>query len=161
MPAHGLSIWKAIFSTRPFCVGRHRAAFRAFIREEADIVFANEAEICALYETEDFDAAAEAVRGEVAIAALTRSDKGSRIIAGRETHDIRAEPTKLLDSTGAGDAYAAGFMAALTRGLSLPECGRWGSIAAAEVISHFGARPQTDLSALIGAKTGGVAASLG
>jgi fructokinase len=72
----------AITPSDPFCVGRHRAAFRAFIREEADIVFANEAEICALYETDDFDAAAEAARAEVAIAALTRSEKGSRIIAG-------------------------------------------------------------------------------
>ncbi len=118
--------------------GRSRAAYRAFIREEADIVFANEAEICALYDTEDFDAAAEAVPAEVAIAALTRSEKGSRIIAGTETHEVRAEPTKLVDSTGAGDAYAAGFMAALARGLALAECGRWGSIAAVEVISHLG-----------------------
>ncbi|MFN6254291.1 MAG: PfkB family carbohydrate kinase [Acetobacteraceae bacterium] len=93
--------------------GRGCAAYRAFIREEADIVFANEAEICALYETEDFDAAVEAVRAEVAIAALTRSEKGSRIIAGTETHEVHGEPTKLVDSIGAGDAYAAGFMAAL------------------------------------------------
>ena len=97
----------------------------------------------------------------MAIAALTRSEKGSLIIAGAETHEVRAEPTKLVDSTGAGDAYAAGFMAALTRGLPLPECGRWGSIAAAEVISHFGARPQADLAALVGGKSGGVAAALG
>jgi fructokinase len=159
--AHQAGRQVAITLSDPFCVGRHRAAFRTFIREEADIVFANEAEICALYETEDFDAAAEAVRAEVAIAALTRSEKGSRIIAGTQTHEVRAEPTKLVDSTGAGDAYAAGFMAALTRGLPLPECGRWGSIAAAEVISHFGARPQADLAALVGSKSGGVAAALG
>ena len=99
--------------SEPFCVGRPRAAFRAFIRKEADIVFVNEARICALYETQDFDRAARAVRAEVAIAALTRSEKGSRIIARTETHAVRAQPTKLVDSTGAGDAYAAGFMAAL------------------------------------------------
>ncbi|MCX7370733.1 MAG: adenosine kinase, partial [Alphaproteobacteria bacterium] len=122
--AHQAGRQVAITLSDPFCVGRHRAAFRAFIKEEADIVFANEAEICALYETDDFDAAAKAVRAEVAIAALTRSEKGSLIIAGTETHAVRAEPTKLVDSTGAGDAYAAGFMAALTRGLPLPECGR-------------------------------------
>ncbi|MFM7607633.1 MAG: adenosine kinase [Alphaproteobacteria bacterium] len=150
--AHQAGRQVAITLSDPFCVGRHRAAFRAFIREEADIVFANEAEICALYETEDFDTAAEAVRAEVAIAALTRSERGSRIIAGAETHEISAEPTKLVDSTGAGDAYAAGFMAALTRGLPLAESGRWGSIAAAEVISHFGARPQADLAALVGSR---------
>ncbi|MCA4918881.1 MAG: adenosine kinase, partial [Roseomonas sp.] len=80
---------------------------------------------------------------------------------GGETHIVGAEPTKLVDSTGAGDAYAAGFMAALTRRLPLPECGRWGSTAAAEVISHFGARPQADLAALIGSRSGGVAAALG
>ncbi|MFM7610512.1 MAG: adenosine kinase, partial [Alphaproteobacteria bacterium] len=159
--AHQAGRQVAITLSDPFCVGRHRAAFRAFIREEADIVFANEAEICALYETEDFDAATEAVRAEVAIAALTRSERGSRIIAGAETHEIRAEPTQLVDSTGAGDAYAAGFMAALTRGLPLAECGRWGSIAAAEVISHFGARPQADLAALVSSRPGGVAAALG
>ncbi|MFM8615895.1 MAG: adenosine kinase, partial [Alphaproteobacteria bacterium] len=119
--AHQAGRQVAITLSDPFCVGRHRAAFRAFIREEADIVFANEAEICALYETEDFDAAAKAVRAEVAIAALTRSEKGSRIIAGSKTHEVHAEPTKLVDSTGAGDAYAAGFMAALTRGLPLAE----------------------------------------
>ena len=118
--AHQAGRQVAITLSDPFCVGRHRAAFRAFIQEEADIVFANEAEICALYETDDFDAAAKAVRAEVAIAALTRSEKGSLIIAGAETHAVRAEPTKLVDSTGAGDAYAAGFMAALTRGLPLP-----------------------------------------
>ncbi|NGM23658.1 adenosine kinase [Roseomonas stagni] len=132
-----------------FCVGRHRAAFRGFVKEETDILFANEAELLSLYETEDFDAALDQLRQEVALAAVTRSEKGSVIIAGTERFDIAAVPTKVVDTTGAGDAYAAGFLAGMAHGKALPECGRWGSVAAAEAISHFGARPQADLKALV------------
>ncbi len=149
--AHAAGRKVALSLSDAFCVGRHRDAFRAFVREETDILFANEAEILSLYETDDFSVAMESVRAEVEIAALTRSEHGSVIIAGAATHQVAAEPTKLLDTTGAGDAYAAGFLAAHTRGLSLPEAARWGSVAAAEVISHFGARPQADLRALVGA----------
>ncbi|EHL98632.1 kinase, PfkB family [Acetobacteraceae bacterium AT-5844] len=149
--AHAAGRQVAISLSDAFCVGRHREAFRAFVAEEADILFANESEILSLYEVESFEEAAELARKDVAIAALTRSEKGSTIVAGDQTVQVKAEPTKLVDSTGAGDAYAAGFLAALTRGLPLAECGRWGSIAAAEVISHFGARPQADLKALVGA----------
>jgi sugar/nucleoside kinase (ribokinase family) len=137
-----------------FCVQRHRQAFRKLVREEVDILFANESEILALYETDDFEAAVELARGEVALAALTRSAAGSVIIAGNERHEVAAVPTKVVDTTGAGDAYAAGFLAAYTQGLALPDCGRWGSAAAAEVISHFGARPQADLKTLVVARTG-------
>ncbi|WP_174242005.1 adenosine kinase [Teichococcus oryzae] len=133
----------------PFCVGRHRAAFRAFVAGQTDILFANEAEIMSLYETDSFEAAMEAVRGEVKLAALTRSEKGSVIVSGDNTHEIAAAPAEVVDTTGAGDAYAAGFLAALTQGHALPECGRWGSVAAAECIGHFGARPQADLKALL------------
>jgi len=132
-----------------FCVGRHRAAFRGFVKEETDILFANEAELLSLYETEDFDAALDQLRQEVALAAVTRSEKGSVIIAGAERFDVAAVPTKVVDTTGAGDAYAAGFLAGMAHGKALPECGRWGSVAAAEAISHFGARPQADLKALV------------
>ncbi|MCS6892220.1 MAG: adenosine kinase [Rhodovarius sp.] len=149
--AHAAGRQVALTLSDPFCVARHRAAFRAFIREQTDILFANEHEILSLYETDDFTAAMERVRQEVAIACLTRSEKGSVILAGGETHHIAAVPTRVVDTTGAGDAYAAGFLAAYTRGLSLPEAGRWGSLCAAEVISHFGARPQQDLRALVGA----------
>lgn len=148
--AHAAGRKIAITLSDPFCVERHRDAFRAFLREEADIVFANEAEICALYQTDDFAEAAEAARRDVALAALTRSEKGSVVIAGEATHEVAATPTQVVDTTGAGDAYAAGFLAALTRGLDLAECGRWGGVAAAEAISHFGARPQADLKALVG-----------
>jgi fructokinase len=146
--AHGRQV--ALSLSDAFCVHRHRDAFRALVREEVDILFANESEILALYETGDFEAAARQVAGEVALAALTRSEQGSLIVSGGERHAVAAQPTKVVDTTGAGDAYAAGFLAALARDLPLPECGRWGAVAAAEVISHFGARPQTDLKALVG-----------
>lgn len=129
-----------------FCVHRHRAAFRALVAEDVDILFANEAEITALYETNGFGEAAAWARRDVALAALTKSEAGSVIIAGGETVEVAAVPTAVVDTTGAGDAYAAGFLAAFTRGLDLAKCGRLASIAAAEVISHYGARPQRDLS---------------
>jgi fructokinase len=130
-----------------FCVNRHRAAFRELLAD-VDLLFANEAEICALYEANDFDTAARAAQGDVALAALTRSEAGSIVLRGSESVTVRAEPTKLVDSTGAGDAYAAGFLAAYTAGKDLAACGRLGSLAAAEIISHYGARPQRDLKAL-------------
>ncbi|WP_237217389.1 adenosine kinase [Falsiroseomonas oryziterrae] len=136
----------------PFCVGRHRAAFRDLVKHEVDILFANEAELLSLYETEDFAAALAAVRAEVGLAAVTRSEKGSIVLAGDRTVEVAAEPTQVVDTTGAGDAYAAGFLAAHAKGLPLAECGRWGSVAAAEAISHFGARPQTDLTARLAAR---------
>jgi sugar/nucleoside kinase (ribokinase family) len=148
--AHAAGRKVSLTLSDPFCVGRHRAAFRAFVREETDILFANEAELLSLYETNDFAAAVAAARQEVGLAAVTRSEKGSVVLAGETTVEVAAVPTRVVDTTGAGDAYAAGFLAAHARGLPLGECGRWGSVAAAEVISHFGARPQTDLRALLG-----------
>ncbi|MDO9710317.1 adenosine kinase [Paracraurococcus lichenis] len=149
---HGRQV--ALSLSDAFCVERHRQAFRKLVREEVDILFANESEILSLYETDDFEEAARLASGEVALAALTRSEKGSLIVAGGERHAVSAQPTRVVDTTGAGDAYAAGFLAAHTRGLPLPECGRWGAVAAAEVISHFGARPQGDLKAAIAAAGG-------
>lgn len=130
----------ALSLSDPFCVNRHRAAFRALVREDVDILFANEAEIAALYEAE-FDAAAEAARAEVAIAALTRSERGSVVVGGSETVRVDAAPAKVVDATGAGDAYAAGFLTAWTRGEGLAACGALGSRAAAVAISQIGARP--------------------
>ena len=148
--AHAAGRRVALTLSDPFCVHRHRNAFREFVRKEADILFANEAEILALYETEDFAEAARQVATEVSLAALTRSERGSVLLAGGEQHEIAAAPAQVVDTTGAGDAYAAGVLAALARGLPLPECGRWGSVAAAEIIGHFGARPQADLRRLLG-----------
>ena len=151
--AHAAGRQVALSLSDAFCVERHREAFRQLVREEVDILFANEAEVTALYQTGLEEAAARAA-GEVALAVLTRSERGSLILAGGERHEVAAAPATVVDTTGAGDAYAAGFLAAHTRGLALPECGRWGSVAAAEVISHFGARPQADLKALVAAVSG-------
>jgi fructokinase len=152
--AHAAGRQVALSLSDAFCVDRHRDAFRDLVRNDVDILFANEAEICSLYRTNDLANAAEQVRREVRLAALTRSEQGSIIVRGDETVPVAAEPTRLVDSTGAGDAYAAGFLAGLTSGRGLGACGRLGSIAAAEVISHFGARPQTDLRALTAEVTG-------
>lgn len=149
---HGRQV--ALSLSDAFCVERHREAFRTLVREEVDILFANESELLALYETDDFEAATRRVQDEVALAALTRSAEGSVIVAGAERHLVAAVPTRVVDTTGAGDAYAAGFLAAYAQSLPLAECGRWGSVAAAEVISHFGARPQGDLQAMVVAVAG-------
>jgi len=141
----------------PFCVDRHRADFRALVRDDADIVFANEKEITALYEVNSFDQAADAALQDCEMAVLTRSEAGSVIVARGETITVPADPVaKVVDLTGAGDLYAAGFLFGLTRGLTLPECGRLGSLAAAEVIAHIGARPETSLRGL--AQRGGLIA---
>jgi sugar/nucleoside kinase (ribokinase family) len=147
--AHAAGRQVALSLSDPFCVDRHRAAFRELVAGDVDILFANEAEITALYEENTFEAAADAVRRDVALVALTRSEAGSVILRGAETVEVPAEPTRVVDTNGAGDAYAAGFLAGLTAGRSLPACGRMGSIAAAEVISHHGARPEADLRKLM------------
>ena len=143
--AHAAGRRVALTLSDPFCVDRHRAAFRDLVAAEVDILFANEAEICSLYERNEFDAAVSHARQDVALACLTRSEQGSLVISGAETVAVPAEPTEVVDTTGAGDAYAAGFLAGLTAGKSLALCGQMGSIAASEIISHYGARPQRDL----------------
>src|SRR5262249_23096190 len=100
----------ALTLSDPFCVERHRKEFRRFVGEHTDILFANEAEICSLYETNSFAAAVEAVRAEVTLAALTRSENGSVIVHGEMCVAVPAEPATVVDTTGAGDAYAAGFL---------------------------------------------------
>ena len=150
--AHAAGRKVALTLSDPFCVDRHRAAFRDLVERHVDILFANEAEIRALYEAADFDAALQQVRRHCAVAALTRSERGSVVVAGDDVHVIDAHPVgAVVDTTGAGDLYAAGFMFGLSRGRSLATCGRLGSLAAAEVISHVGARPQTPLAQLAGA----------
>jgi sugar/nucleoside kinase (ribokinase family) len=148
--AHAAHRKVALSLSDPFCVGRHRDAFRDLVDGHIDILFANEAEICSLYETDAFAEAAAAVRGHVAIAALTRSAAGSVILSDRAEHVIAAaRVVRVVDTTGAGDLYAAGFLYGLTRGLPLPTCGAIGSLCAAEIISHVGARPETALSRLV------------
>ena len=134
--AHAAGRQVALSLSDAFCVDRHRAGFLAFVREHTDILFANEAEICSLYEENSFEAAAARAAQDVGLAALTRSEAGSVILRGQERVEVPAEPARVIDTTGAGDAYAAGFLAAHARGLALHACGRLGSLAAAAVIAR-------------------------
>lgn len=132
-----------------FCVDRHREEFLKLIRSGVDILFANESEITALYETEDFEVAAQKAASNIPLAVLTRSAKGSVILCKDRSYRINVEPvSKVIDTTGAGDLYAAGFLYGLTSGRDLETSGRLGSLAAAEIISHIGARPQKDYNEL-------------
>lgn len=148
--AHAAGRQVSITLSDAFCVDRYREEFRALIRDKVDILFANESEIKSLYQVKSFDEALAAARAENKICALTRSEKGSVIVRGQETHAVPAAPVaRVVDTTGAGDLYAAGFLFGLTHGKPLAECARLGGIAAAEIISHVGARPETALKDLI------------
>jgi len=150
--AHGAGRKVSLSLSDPFCVERHRADFRALIADHVDIVFANEIEIGSLYETGDFEAAARAAAHDCEIAVLTRSAKGSVVVAGAARHEIPAAPVpQVVDTTGAGDLYASGFLYGITYGRLLDVCGRLGSLCAAEIISHIGARPERPLKDLAAA----------
>jgi sugar/nucleoside kinase (ribokinase family) len=136
----------ALTLSDPFLVERHRAEFRELIKNDIDILFANEHEITSLYEVETFDEAMHIVRGRCEIAVLTRGPLGSVIVAGDDVHVIDPEPVTVVDTTGAGDLYAAGFLYGLTHGKSLAACGRLASQAAGETISQLGPRPARPLS---------------
>ncbi|MDE1172424.1 MAG: adenosine kinase [Parvibaculaceae bacterium] len=132
-----------------FCVDRHRDDFLRLVRDEVDILFANEAEILSLYQTQDFDEALGHARRDCTWAALTRSEAGSVIIADGEVHKVEAvRPARLLDTTGAGDLYASGVLYGIAKGLDPLTSGKLGSLAASEAISHFGPRPQASLKVL-------------
>lgn len=136
----------------PFCVGRWRDEFKALLKHDIDILFANEEEAKALYETEHFDEAFQSIRKWGKTAAITRSAQGSVVLHDWNVHVLDAAPVAhVADTTGAGDQYAAGFLFGLSRGLPLDVCGRLGGIAAAEVISHVGPRPRASLKALAAA----------
>ncbi len=129
-----------------FCVDRHRTEFLELIKSGVDIVFANEAEITSLYETNSFEDAANRIAADAKFAAITHGAKGSVLISKDERHEIPAFPVKeVVDTTGAGDLYAAGVLYGLAANLNLETAGRLGSLAAAEVISHIGARPEVSL----------------
>ena len=133
-----------------FCVDRHRDSFLELVDGHVDLLFANEMEITALYKATDFEAAAEQVRGRCRVAALTRSEQGSFILSGKDTFGI--DPFRLgdlVDTTGAGDLYAAGFLHGYTRGESLERCGRLGSLCAGQVVTQLGPRPQVCLKDLV------------
>ena len=146
--AHGRVV--SLTLSDSFCVDRHRSDFQALVREEIDVLFANEDELKSLYEVADFDDAVELLRRDCHIAAVTRSEKGSVIVTRDDIHAVPAAPVdEVVDTTGAGDLFAAGFLRGLTQGKDLTRCAQIGAIAAAEVISHVGPRPLVSLSGLL------------
>lgn len=151
--AHKAGRKVALSLSDPFCVDRHRADFLDLVDRHVDILFANEEEIKSLFEVFDWDQVPAAVEGKCDIVCLTRSEKGAVIFQDGEIYEVPAQKIdKIVDSTGAGDAYAAGFLYGYTQGQSLDVCSQIGSISAAEVISHIGPRPETLLSELIAKK---------
>jgi sugar/nucleoside kinase (ribokinase family) len=153
--AHQADRRVALSLSDPFCVDRHRQDFQSLVDRHVDVLFANEDEIVSLYQEHSFDGALRRIRDHCPIAVLTRSERGAVVVTGDEVHVIDAEPVvHVVDTTGAGDAYAAGFLWGLTRGLRLESCARIAAIAAAEVISHVGARAETSLAELVRQKLG-------
>ena len=151
--AHDSNRQVALTLSDAFCVDRYREEFCNLVADEADILFANEAEIISLYKASSFDEALQQVKASGTLAALTRGERGSVVVSGNDVHEIACEPVeKVVDTTGAGDQFAAGFLHGLTKGRDLASCGRLGSLAAAEIISHYGARPETSLAELARAK---------
>ena len=133
-----------------FCVDRHRDDFRALVEDEVDILFGNEDELMSLYQLDTFEAAIAAVRRDSALAIITRGEMGATIINREKILDVAAEPVRhVVDTTGAGDLFAAGFLFGYTNGFGLAESGRLGAVAASEVISHVGPRPLVELRTLL------------
>jgi sugar/nucleoside kinase (ribokinase family) len=148
--AHGAGRQVALTLSDSFCVDRYRGEFLELMRSgTVDVIFANEAELHSLYQTSDFDTALKQLAEDVKLGVVTRSDKGCIVAAGDTITAVPAFPIdKMVDTTGAGDLFAAGFLFGLVRGAGHENAGRLGALAAAEVIQHIGARPQTSLKAL-------------
>lgn len=147
--AHAAGRKVALTLSDMFCVDRHRDSFRQLVRTQVDILFANEEELLSLYETRDFEAALSQLQADTGIAAVTRSEKGSVVIGDGAPIEVPAEPVdRVVDTTGAGDQYAAGFLFGVAHELPLALCAKLGHIAAGEVISHYGPRPEASLKAL-------------
>jgi sugar/nucleoside kinase (ribokinase family) len=148
--AHKAGRLVALTLSDAFCVDRWRDEFLQLVRSRTvDLLFANEAELRSLYETADFDTAVSALRNDAPFAAVTRSEKGCIVVTPEKIETIPAFPiSRLVDTTGAGDLFAAGFLFGIARGADHQTAGRLGSLAAAEVIQHLGARPETSLKAL-------------
>ena len=149
--AHDAGRLVAMSLSDPFCVDRHRRAFLDFVANDVDVLFANEAEIVSLFEVPSLADALELLPGHCDVAAVTRGELGSVVVSADAVVDTPAHPVEhVVDTTGAGDLYAAGFLYGLVTGADLARCARLGGLAAAEVISHIGARPQVPLSSLVG-----------
>ena len=151
--AHAAGGRVALSLSDAFCVGRYRAEFLDLIRGgKVDILFANEGELASLYEEHDFDKAAAQLAREGILAAVTLGERGCVVVAKDGVSAVPAAPIdSLVDTTGAGDLFAAGFVAGLVRGLDHRDCARLGTLAAAEIIQHIGARPTVDLKSLAAA----------
>jgi sugar/nucleoside kinase (ribokinase family) len=148
--AHSAGKQIALTLSDSFCVIRYLKEFQDLVRDHVDILFANEGEIKALWETENYEEAVQITRGACDLAALTRSEKGSLIVTPETVVEVPAWPVpRIVDLTGAGDLFAAGFLYGYTQGRNHADCGRIGALAAGEVISHYGARPETPLSELL------------
>ena len=148
--AHAAERDVALTLSDAFCVDRYRLEFLELIRAgTVDLVFANERELHSLYETADFDTALNALRSDARLGVVTRSEKGCLVVTREQTQAIPASPVeRLVDATGAGDLFAAGFLTGLSRGTDYRTAARLGAVVAAEVIQHLGARPETSLKAL-------------
>lgn len=148
--AHGAGRMVSLTLSDSFCVDRHRDDFLSLVSDEVDLLFGNESELIALYETDTFEQAVSELRRHCQLAAVTVGAQGSVIVTPDQLIQVPAVPVrKVIDTTGAGDLYAAGFLHGLTRRQPLAECGRLGSLAAAEVISHVGPRPLVELRTLV------------
>ena len=153
--AHEAGRQVALTLSDTFCVERHRDAFRDLVAGHVDILFANEAEILALYQLDDFDAAVDAVRADCPLGVITRSELGAVVVSDAGRVSVPAQPVEeLVDTTGAGDQFAAGFLVGLARGVGLERAAQMGAVAAAEVISHLGPRPQVSLEELVATTLG-------
>ena len=140
----------ALTLSDPFCVKKHKLEFKELIKKNIDILFANEFEVKELYQTEDLEESAKEISNMIEIVAITRSEKGAKIYNAKEAVEIKAKVfNKVKDTTGAGDLFAAGFLYGLTKKFSILKSGNIASITAGEIISHFGARPKTNLKYLI------------
>jgi sugar/nucleoside kinase (ribokinase family) len=148
--AHAADRLVALTLSDAFCVDRWRGEFLDLMRSRiVDLIFANEAELHSLYQTADFDAALKALRNDIDVAVVTRSEKGCLVVGSNGIEAVPAFPVeRVVDTTGAGDLFAAGFLCGLARGADDRTCGRLGALAAAEVIGHLGARPETSLKEL-------------
>ena len=131
-----------------FCISRHRDAFRNMIVTDVDLLFANRAEILSMYETDDYETALHAAAKDVAIVACTDGENGAHVLSDGQHWHVPAVPTQIVDATGAGDLFAGAFLWGITNGYDLQTAAKMGNIAASEVISHIGARPESDLRAL-------------